>query len=68
VIVAVAIVGVNLLVDLSHAALDPRVVDRAAGKIYGRGRASALPGLKPTTLAYRTRALGIRRRRPESTR
>jgi len=34
------------------------------GKIYGPGGAAALPGLKPTTLAYRLKALGIKK--PES--
>ena len=38
-----------------------RAIARAGGKIYGPGGAAGLLGLKPTTLAYRMRALGIRR-------
>jgi transcriptional regulator with GAF, ATPase, and Fis domain len=45
-----------------------RAIDRADGRIYGRGGAAALLGLKPTTLAYRMTALGIRRPRTSSTR
>jgi transcriptional regulator with GAF, ATPase, and Fis domain len=36
-------------------------IARAGGKIYGRGDAAELLGLKPTTLAYRMKALGIPR-------
>jgi transcriptional regulator with GAF, ATPase, and Fis domain len=38
-----------------------RAIAQAGGKIYGRGGAAGLLGLKPTTLAYRMRALGIPR-------
>jgi transcriptional regulator with GAF, ATPase, and Fis domain len=38
-----------------------RAIARAGGKIYGRGGAAGLLGLKPTTLAYRMKALGISR-------
>ncbi|NUM78750.1 hydrogenase, partial [candidate division KSB1 bacterium] len=33
------------------------------GKIYGRGGAAELLGVKPNTLAYRMKMLGIRKRR-----
>jgi transcriptional regulator with GAF, ATPase, and Fis domain len=36
-----------------------RALTQAGGKIYGRDGAAALLGLKPTTLAYRMKALGI---------
>jgi len=38
-----------------------RAIAQAGGKIYGRGGAAGLLGLKPTTLAYRMKALGIPR-------
>jgi transcriptional regulator with GAF, ATPase, and Fis domain len=38
-----------------------QAIARAGGKIYGRGGAAGLLGLKPTTLAYRMKALGISR-------
>jgi transcriptional regulator with GAF, ATPase, and Fis domain len=38
-----------------------QAIARAGGKIYGRGGAAELLGLKPTTLAYRMKALGIPR-------
>jgi transcriptional regulator with GAF, ATPase, and Fis domain len=38
-----------------------QAIARAGGKIYGRGGAAGLLGLKPTTLAYRMKALGIPR-------
>ncbi len=37
-------------------------MDQAGGKIYGHGGAAELLGLKPTTLTYRMKALGIRPR------
>ena len=37
-------------------------MDQAGGKIYGRGGAAELLGLKPTTLTYRMKTLGIRPR------
>jgi transcriptional regulator with GAF, ATPase, and Fis domain len=37
-------------------------MDQAGGKIYGHGGAAERLGLKPTTLAYRMKALGIRPR------
>ena len=40
-----------------------RAISRAGGKIYGRDGAAGLLGLKPTTLAYRMKALGITRPR-----
>jgi len=39
-----------------------RAMDQAGGRIYGRGGAAELLGLKPTTLTYRMKALGIRPR------
>jgi transcriptional regulator with GAF, ATPase, and Fis domain len=39
-------------------------LDRSGGKIFGPGGAAELLGMKPTTLASRLRALGIRRRPP----
>ena len=38
-----------------------RAMAQAGGKIYGRAGAARLLGLRPTTLAYRMKALGIRR-------
>lgn len=38
-----------------------QAIARAGGKIYGRGGAAELLGLKPTTLAYRMKALGLPR-------
>jgi transcriptional regulator with GAF, ATPase, and Fis domain len=38
-----------------------RAIARAGGKIYGHRGAAGLLGLKPTTLAYRMKALGIPR-------
>jgi transcriptional regulator with GAF, ATPase, and Fis domain len=38
-----------------------RAIERAGGRIYGPGGAAELLGLKPTTLAYRMKALGISR-------
>lgn len=38
-----------------------QAIARAGGKIYGRGGAAELLGLRPTTLAYRMKALGIPR-------
>jgi hypothetical protein len=38
-----------------------QAIARTDGRIYGRGGAAGLLGLKPTTLAYRMKALGIRR-------
>jgi formate hydrogenlyase transcriptional activator len=40
-----------------------QALDQAGGKIYGHGGAAELLGLKPTTLAYRMKALGISRPR-----
>jgi transcriptional regulator with GAF, ATPase, and Fis domain len=37
-------------------------MDEAGGKIYGHGGAAERLGLKPTTLTYRMKALGIRPR------
>ncbi|NUO81956.1 sigma-54-dependent Fis family transcriptional regulator, partial [candidate division KSB1 bacterium] len=37
-------------------------LERSAGKIYGTGGAAELLGLKPTTLAYRMKVLGLRKR------
>jgi transcriptional regulator with GAF, ATPase, and Fis domain len=36
-----------------------RAMDQAGGRIYGPGGAAELLGLKPTTLTYRMKALGI---------
>ena len=41
-----------------------RALDRAEGRIYGRGGAAALLGLNPATLASRLRALNITPSRP----
>jgi transcriptional regulator with GAF, ATPase, and Fis domain len=38
-----------------------RAIECASGRIYGPGGAAELLGLKPTTLAYRMKALGISR-------
>lgn len=38
-------------------------IKQASGKIYGRGGAAELLGVKPNTLAYRMKVLGIRKRR-----
>ena len=38
-----------------------RAIECANGRIYGPGGAADLLGLKPTTLAYRMKALGISR-------
>ena len=38
-----------------------RAIVQAGGKIYGRSGAAGLLGLKPTTLTYRMKALGIPR-------
>jgi len=40
-----------------------RAIESASGRIYGPGGAAELLGLKPTTLAYRMKALGIPRPR-----
>jgi transcriptional regulator with GAF, ATPase, and Fis domain len=40
-----------------------RAIECASGRIYGPGGAAELLGLKPTTLAYRMKALGIPRPR-----
>jgi transcriptional regulator with GAF, ATPase, and Fis domain len=40
-----------------------QTLDQAGGKIYGHGGAPELLGLKPTTLAYRMKALAISRPR-----
>ncbi len=37
-------------------------LEKTEGKIYGAGGAAELLGLKPTTLAYRMKVLGIRKR------
>jgi len=55
----------SLLTDADVRSLEreniQRAIARAGGKIYGRDGAAGLLGLKPTTLAYRMKALGIPR-------
>ena len=57
--------GLALLTDAEVRRLEreniQRAIARAGRKIYGPGGAAGLLGLKPTTLAYRMKALGIRR-------
>jgi transcriptional regulator with GAF, ATPase, and Fis domain len=36
-------------------------VERARGRIYGSGGAAEILGMKPTTLAYRLKRMGIKR-------
>ena len=40
-----------------------RAIECVSGRIYGPGGAAELLGLRPTTLAYRMKALGIPRPR-----
>jgi transcriptional regulator with GAF, ATPase, and Fis domain len=57
--------SLSLLTDVEVRRLEreniERAIAQAGGKIYGPGGAAGLLGLRPTTLAYRMKALGIRR-------